>query len=182
MKISIENPHSHELRIIYAMHCFFCWCNVLFKSTPLFKWFVIWSETDNLCHIAIVCCLCVIESHVIVTLTELLIRNLLFFVLFQLTTLQAHTMAPMSLFCTRFLKSLLVKEDTTSNPQPPQSDDDEDEQMHSDDDWKLYSWNPEHLPTNRQMAFEIVNWKCTSISRQCKRSFLICFWEVKFCK
>lgn len=48
-------------------------------------------------------------------------------------------MAPMNLFCTRFLKSLLVKEDAeTQKPQQPQNDDDddddEDEQMHSDDD------------------------------------------------
>lgn len=60
----------------------------------------------------------------------------------QLTVLQAHTMAPMNLFCTRFLKSLLVKEDSstssTKKSQEPQSDDgdndddDEDEQMHTD--------------------------------------------------
>lgn len=47
-------------------------------------------------------------------------------------------MAPMNLFCTRFLKSLLVKEDAeTQKPQQPQNDDDdndEDEQMHSDDE------------------------------------------------
>ncbi|XP_031624324.1 WD repeat-containing protein 75 [Contarinia nasturtii] len=54
----------------------------------------------------------------------------------ELTSLQAHTMAPMNLFCTSFLKSLLVKEDTTTKPQRPQNDadDDEDNQMHSDDD------------------------------------------------
>lgn len=50
-------------------------------------------------------------------------------------TLQAHTMAPMNLFCSRFLKSLLIKEDSTSKPQELHSDDDDDEQMHSDDDW-----------------------------------------------
>lgn len=56
---------------------------------------------------------------------------------FQLTTLQAHTMAPMNLFCTRFLKSLLVKEDSIAKTKQPSSDDDDDddEQMHSDDDW-----------------------------------------------
>lgn len=56
--------------------------------------------------------------------------------LFQLTSLQAHTMAPMNLFCTRFLKSLLVREEGSAvKPQEPDSDeDDEDEQMRSDDD------------------------------------------------
>lgn len=50
-------------------------------------------------------------------------------------TLQAHTMAPMNLFCSRFLKSLLIREDSASKPPESQSDDDDDEQMHSDDDW-----------------------------------------------
>lgn len=53
-------------------------------------------------------------------------------------------MAPMNLFCTRFLKSLLVKEDSTAKPQQPQSDDDEDEQMHSDDDWSYFKTHREN--------------------------------------
>lgn len=44
-------------------------------------------------------------------------------------------MAPMNLFCTRFLKSLLVgDEGSTVKSQQLQNDENEDEQMHSDDD------------------------------------------------
>lgn len=44
-------------------------------------------------------------------------------------------MAPMNLFCARFLKSLLVHENATEKLQKPSDDDDDDdEQMRSDDD------------------------------------------------
>lgn len=77
--ISMENPHSYALRINLRNECFFCWCNVLFKRTATFKWFVIWSKTGSLCHIPIVCvfvcdgkpCNCHFDI-------EFLIRNLLF--------------------------------------------------------------------------------------------------------
>lgn len=56
----------------------------------------------------------------------------------QLTTLQSHTMAPVNLMCTRFLKSLLVKEDKLMEAEQQDNegddtDDDDDEVMHSVD-------------------------------------------------
>lgn len=111
-------------------------CRAFHKTVPFIKWLIIWSRTDKQLESYSHCnrkpCNCHFD-------TEHLIRiSFSLFFYFQLTTLQAHTMAPMNLFCTRFLKSLLVKEDSTAKPQQSQSDDDEDEQMHSDDDWSYF--------------------------------------------
>lgn len=91
------------------------------------------------------------KCHIV---TNGLIKNrLYFFVLFQLTALQAHTMAPMNLFCTRFLKSLLVKDDATPKPREPQSDDDADEQMHSDDDWNVCMCKEKPWPMVNELLY-----------------------------